>query len=335
MSLVGDSSAGGAAGVWAEIESPASQPRRDRVGGVGGGATGASLPAFVLRRHDRPVLGPFDAGCGILQRHARQAILGTAVFLVPALVLDLVVARLVFDRFTDLDEVVVAVPAFVGGAHAATGVETAMAVVSIVAGSLAVALAGGYLAQLVVHLSAGRPVTVRGVLAAMRRRLPALAAAWALGHAWIVPVGLVLVEVSASDLAPFAVLGAPVAAWLVGLTVLVSPALVAEQLGPLAGLRRAVRLARARFGTVFGFVVLCVVVGGGLRLMVGVLPQLVEATGLVSFGGLRGDLEGIAAQIAQLVVVPMVGLATARLYLQQRMDCEGMDLVVEAGAAFR
>lgn len=270
----------------------------------------------------------------LLQRHAREAVLGAALVVVPVVALNVVASNLAFERSDRLADLVVSVPELIGGADAATGAETLLAYIALVSNSLAVALAGGYLAQLVLRRSAGLSTRLGATWRPTVRRLPALFVAWMLGHVWALLLSLVLVQVSTETLAPLAVLGAPLVVWFTSLTALVSPAIVVERLGPWAGLRRGVRLARRRAGTMFAFVILCTVVAGGLRLAIGALPALAEATGLLTFGRFRGTADGVAGQLGQLIVVPLVGLATALLYLQVRMDAEGMDLLVESESAF-
>lgn len=287
-----------------------------------------------LRRHQRPALGALDQGGMLVQRHARAALLGSAVVVVPMVALNVVVSNLAFDRSNRLADLVVSVPELVGGVDAATGAETLLAYLALVGNSLAVALVGGYTAQMVLRRSAGLDVGIWSTWRPTLRRLPPLAVAWFLGHLWAFLLALLLVQVSASDWVGLAVFGAPLVAWFTSLTLLVSPTIVLERLGPWAGLRRGVRLARRRLGVSFGFVVLCTLVAGGLRLAIGWLPQLLEATGLITFGRFRNVADGVAAQVGQLIVVPLVGLATAVLYLQVRMDAEGVDLLIESDAAF-
>ena len=287
-----------------------------------------------MKRHERPVLGPFDLASTVFQRHTREVVLGAAVFVVPAVVFNLVASRFVFARFSDFDQVAVSIPELIGGVEAATGAETLLAFLAVVINSLSVALAGGYLAAFTLRRSLNLDVSVRSVLSATAGRIPALLVAWLVGHSWLVLGSLALVKLSGGDLAVFAVFAAPLGLWLMTLTLLASPVIVIERLGPIAGLRRAARLARRPAGPAWSVVVLGVVIGGGLRVLIGGLPQLLEATGLLTFGRFGPMLEGVASQMSQLVTVPLVGLATAQCYLQWRMDREGIDLVLEADAAF-
>src|SRR6185437_1281841 len=107
-----------------------------------------------------------------------------------------------------------------------------------------------------------------------------------------------------------------------------------EQTGALDGLRRAMRLARARLGACFGFVCAAGTVGLALRFGITFLPRLAESTGLVTFGSLGWLFEGVAGQLAQLLTIPLVALATAAFYVQLRVHTEGMDLVLAADRAF-
>jgi hypothetical protein len=286
-----------------------------------------------LRRHQRPVLGPLDAAAATLQQHAREALLGPALLLLPVAILNVVVSHLVYDEFSSFDEATVSLPEFVGGVDSATGVETVLAAVGVLTGSLAVALAGGYLTVLVLRRASGLPVTIGTCARGLLRRLPGLAVAWAVGHSWMILGSLALVRLS-SEAAPLLVIVVPAALLLVTCTLLVSPTIVAERAGPLRGLRRALRLARTRFGSMVAFVVLSAMLGAGLRFALTSLPQLVEQTGFITFGTWTWLVEGVAGQMAPLVVVPWIALATAHLYLQVRMDAEGLDLLLESERSF-
>jgi hypothetical protein len=332
---------------WTQIEEAAEQPASTRargaaeVGSVYGvigvdrsTTAGPARPRARLRRQHRPILGTLDAGGVVLQRNAAAAILGSAVFVVPLMVVNLVVSRLAYDRFESFDDVVISVPQVLSGVEAESGVETLLTYISLVFTSLAVALAGAFVALLVIRRALGMPVSTTSNLAIVARRLPVLVLAWAISHSWVFLAEILAVHVSLGALAGVMVLAAAPIIWLIGLTAFVAPVVVAERLGPWRSVRRAIRLSRARGGTVFGFSAACVLLGGGLRLAISALPWLIESTGLFSFGRFGSLAVGIAGQLAQLIVIPLIGLATATMYLQVRMDAEGLDLVLEAERAF-
>ena len=89
-----------------------------------------------------------------------------------------------------------------------------------------------------------------------------------------------------------------------------------------------------RFGAAFGFVVACSVLAVLLFSFIAFLPQLAEATGLVTFGSYMWLVQGVTTQLALLVVIPFTAIATTQLYLQIRVHAEGLDLVVAADRAF-
>ncbi len=113
-----------------------------------------------------------------------------------------------------------------------------------------------------------------------------------------------------------------------------APAIVVERLGPFAGLRRSINMARTNFSTLFAFVVASVVMGLVLQYGIAYLPRLLEAIGLVSFGRFGWLIEGVAGQLGRLISLPLVASATVFIYLEMRMRREGLDLVVAADAAF-
>jgi hypothetical protein len=309
---------------WAGIESGAGSPPSAR---------DVAAPARV-KRQERMVLGSIDGAAHVLQRHAREVVFGSAIFLVPVIALNLILSTLLFDRFDSFDGAVVSLPELTGGIRAATGAETLLAYFSVLTTSLAVALIGGYLMALLLRQQGGLPVTLGSSLRAVGPRLPAVFGAWLISHLWLFLAALLLVQVNGSELAPFAVLLVPGGVLLLALLLFVSPVVVTERCGPWRALRRALRLGRLRFGACLGFVVVAAVIGVGLRLGITLLPRLAATTGLITFGSYGWLVEGVAGQFAQLIAVPLVALATAQFYLQVRMHAEGMDIVVAADRAF-
>ncbi|MFT3853633.1 MAG: hypothetical protein QM733_12965 [Ilumatobacteraceae bacterium] len=213
----------GRVGQWARIEAPAAAPGEPAAAARDARAPGAvARRAVRLKPDDRLVLGSIDAGAHVLQRHTPEAVVGSAVLLLPAIVANLLLSTLVFDRFEALSGSAVAVPEPIGLADSATTADRTVAYVAMVATSLAVALAGGYPAAVYVDATFGRPVSMR---AARRRTWRHLPGAWSVGHVWF---------------------------FLAALVLLVPPAVVVEECGAGVGLRRSVRLARSRFAAAVG-----------------------------------------------------------------------------------
>lgn len=279
------------------------------------------------------MVGSFDWAAHLFQRCAREVVLGSAVILVPVMVLRLWLTVLVFDHFESFDGAVVAIPGLTGGAGT-SGIETLVSYVGLLVSSLAVALVGGYLTHVVLQQQFGSGPSMGRALRATSRRLPALVAAWLIGHCWLLPLGWVAVHIDTVDLLQWVVVIVPAGLVLVSFTTLVSPVLVAERLRPWAAVRRGAGLARSRFAAVMGFNLLSLTVVQGVQAGITYLPRLADLTGLVPFGRSGWLVEGVAAQLALLLSLPLAGVATAAFYLQVRVHSEAMDITMAADRAF-
>lgn len=245
--------------------------------------------------------------------------------MVPMVALYLVLTGLALDNYEQFDTLL--------GDRGYVGVETGFAMIALILESLTAHIIGAFTAAYLVPYQMGddpRPLPcVRGVL----RKLPLLTTAWALTH-W--PTLLILWWLA--TIAPAEVLGlsfviGPILAALSAATLLVAPVVMSEGLR-LRSISRAWRLARTRFTAVFGFVFACAVLALMLAAFIASLPALVEATGFITFGSLGWLVQGVMAQLAVLIVVPFVAIATAQLYLQLRVHAEGLDIVIAADRAF-
>jgi len=293
------------------------------------------VPVRRLRRQARPIIGSLDAAGVLMQRHAREVLLGSALIILPGVAINLFAATLAFDRYETFSGSIISVPELVGGAKASTGIEEVLWFLGLLINSLAACLVGGYVAALVARRQTGLSISIRAGYRHLLRRLPALVMAWAIGHCWIVLGGWVLRSVSGGGLVVAVVFGSPVILVLITMTVVVAPAIIIERLGPIAGLRRAWRLARLGFGTLFGFTLASVIIGLVVQYGIAYLPRLVEQTGLITFGKFGWLIEGTAGQVGRLVSMPVVAVATALVYLEIRMNLEGIDLTLDADRAFR
>ncbi len=282
-----------------------------------------------LRRSRSPVIAALDGGGDVFQRRGRDLLVAAAILIAPMLLLNLWATILVFDR---LDGSGPSLPGF--NDDATTGVEELTVLVALVVASLTAAVVGVFAATILVGERFGSPVGLRQGLWSTVRRLPAATVGWALGHWWLLLADAWLVGARGDQLVGRLLLVAPVVACLSVPVLFVVPVLVAEHVGPLRALRRSWRLARMRFGAAFGFVIASSTVGGLLMVGLATLPALLEWSGFVTFGGYTWLAQGVAAQVGALIVVPLVGLATAQMYLEVRLDAEGMDIMIDADAAF-
>ncbi len=270
------------------------------------------------------MVGSIDGGAHLLQQHARTVLLGAAVFMVPMVALNLFLSVLAFNDFSSLDGL------FADRGY--IGVENTSVFLAIVVESFTAHLIGAYAAVFLVRYQMGGQPTIREGVVAVLRRSPWLVLTWVLTHWWAVVVALGVVN------APTVAAGAiafvlPVIALFTALVLVVVPVLMTEGTGARS-LGRAVRLVRTRFGAAYGFVLACGLIGGLLFLFISELPYLAESTGLITFGSFGYLVQGVASQLALLVVVPFSALATAQFYVQLRVHAEGIDISMAADRAF-
>lgn len=285
----------------------------------------AGRPAPRLRRAERLILGSIDGAAHVLQRRARDVLVGSAVFMVPMVGVGVLLAVLAFDRFDTFDSVL--------GDRGYIGAESGFAFLAIALQSFTAHLIGAYTAVYLVRYQMGGSPDIGECVRPVMRRLPLLAVTWVITHWWALLFGLWLVNANDATLVALVWILPPTAATLSTCVLLVTPVMMGEGLG-VAAIARSWRLARMRFGAAFGFVVACSVLAVLLFSFIAFLPQLAEATGLVTFGSYMWLVQGVTTQLALLVVIPFTAIATTQLYLQIRVHAEGLDLVVAADRAF-
>lgn len=282
-----------------------------------------------MRRSRNPVIAALDGGGEIFQRRGRDVLVGAAALIAPMVVLNLWATVAAVDR---LDAGGPAVPGF--GDDASTGIEELVTLVAVVFASLTAAVVGIFATTIVIGERFGRRARLAGALTSAVRAAPVAVVAWALSHWWLVLADAFVVGGGSEAFGGRLFLAAMVALFVTPLVLYVGPVIVAERAGPWRAVRRSMRLAKLRYGAALGFVAASATLGGLLMAGVASLPALLEATGMITFGGYAWLANGIAVQIAIVVVVPLVALSTAQMYLEVRLDAEGMDLMLEADVAF-
>jgi len=274
------------------------------------------------------VLAALDAGGSMLQRRGRDLLVGSSLLLLPIVALNLWATSQAFDRTG-----ATTLTAF-GGDDVGTGLEDVAAMLAVVCGSLAAAVVGCFGAIILLGERLGRPVDLRSALAGTMRQLPTVLVAWAVGHFWLPFVATWSLSGTSSDSSGRLFFAVIVATSFATATLLVVPVIVGERLGPLAALRRSWRLMRSRTSSALGFVCTSFCVGALLLAGITGLPSLAEVFGFITFGDYRWLAQGVMSQLGVIVVVPLTGLATAHLYLLFRVDAEGLDIALDADAAF-
>ncbi|MEQ1702187.1 MAG: hypothetical protein ABMA25_18905 [Ilumatobacteraceae bacterium] len=308
---------------WAGIESgaPTAAPAAARAPQP----VAARRPVPRLRRTERLIIGSIDGAAHILQRRARDVLVGSALFMVPMVAVNLLLSVVAFDQFDAIDGVF--------GERGYLGVETGFSLLAVLSQSFTAHLIGAYTAAYLVKFQMGGEPTIRSSAGAVLRRLPLLLITWVVTHCWVPLLALWVFSVERTTLFGVAWFLPFLVALLSAAALLVAPVVMSERLG-LRSLGRAWRLARTRFGAAYGFVWACFLVGLLMFLFIAFLPPLAETTGLITFGSYTWLLQGVASQIAGLIVMPFTAIATAQLYLQVRVHAEGLDITMAADRAF-
>ncbi|GAC1313187.1 MAG: hypothetical protein NVSMB12_04510 [Acidimicrobiales bacterium] len=193
---------------------------------------------------------------------------------------------------------------------------TVVAVGAALVNVLLLPFVGGAIAKVVAASYVGQQVGPGEAMRAMSRRAPALFAAWWLWHP-IEVVGLVCCVF-------------PGVAWMT-MFVMVAPAIVTEQLGPWAGLRRSWRLARRRFWGTMGMALLAGLLGWVLGQVLNGVPSAIGLAIGLHWGWL---LLALGGALSALIVTPIAAITATLLYFDARIRTEGFDLeVLAAGLA--
>jgi hypothetical protein len=204
-------------------------------------------------------------------------------------------------------------------------------VLPFLAGAISLVVGASYLGQ---ELSAGE------ALRRTFRRFWALFASWVLVHllevsgfvlAILLAVGIGL----AADSGVVGVLvgvvgvlaGIPVLLAVMALSVMVAPAIVVEELGPVRGIRRSWSLGRRRFWAVLGIALLAGLLSTVIGSTLGFLPQIAALIVGLEWGWL---LLALGAILTALVTQPIVAIVATLQYFDARIRFEGFDLQVIA-----
>jgi hypothetical protein len=264
----------------------------------------------------------------MLQRRGRDLLVGSSLLLLPVVAFNLWATTVAFDRDGSTT-----LTAF-GGDDVGTGVDDVAAILAVVCASFAATAVGCFASAVLISERFGAPVGLWPALRSTVRRLPAVLVAWAIGHFWVPFFATWALASRPDDVVDRLVVVLPIAALFSSVTLYVIPVMVAERAGPLRSLKRSWRLARMRSGASFGFVLSSALLGSLLFAGITFLPALAESGGFITFGSYTWLARGITGQLAVIVVVPLVALATAEMYLAVRLDAEGLDIALDADAAF-
>jgi hypothetical protein len=285
-----------------------------------------------------------DGAFKLLRTNARTVLTITAAFVVPIQVVSAFLQRDLFGgrAITDF----VSDPSATDAADASNAGDIAATVVALAATVLVLPFVAGAVSRVVAASYLGDDVEPGEALRAAARRWWSLVASWILVHlfeaiVWIAVVLVAIVMIAAGvdgwvalvGLGLVALVGVPWAVVAMAWCVAVAPAIVVEELGPVAGLRRSIGLLRPRTWST----VAVALVGGFLASILGqVLGVVPQSIGL-AIGGDRGGwvLLAVGGILTSIITTPLVAIISTLVYFDARIRREGFDLEVMAAEMAR
>jgi hypothetical protein len=219
-------------------------------------------------------------------------------------------------RALDTPTMVLALFPFVRSERGFTTYDAVETLAAVAVLSFAYTLLGGAIGRLVGAWYEETDLTLRQVLGATGRRLPALGVAWVLTSVLQV-LSLYLGLVGALFVFP--------------LLLVVAPVITIERRGPLAALARSSRLVTRRFGAVMGVWIVAVVIERIITSVLGKGPDLLAS--LVPDPAAT-VMRSAGWAFALFVTAPTVAGYAALQYIDLRVRTEGLDLEVDAAGAF-
>ena len=209
--------------------------------------------------------------------------------------------------------------AFEATAEAQTDASVSQVVGQIIFGIISVLIApfvAGAVARVVGASYMGGSITVAEALRATLRRAPALLGAWLLVHL-LEFSGLIAIGIGVLITLPL----------FMAMFVAVAPALVVEELGPVAAMRRSWRLMRPRFWAVLGTALVAGFIAYTVASIVSALPT---SLGFVVGQDLGWIFVSLGSLIGLMVSEPIVAIVATLLYFDGRIRHEAFDLEVMA-----
>lgn len=281
--------------------------------GGSAGVAGVSVPTVGLR--PMTVADILDGAFSIIKARPLRLLGIAAVFVVPVHLLAAYLQRNVLggQGFADFWSGNFDDPAVVADAQSDSGAgELWATILVLVVPALALVFVAAAIARLLSAWSSGEDLPAGALLRIVGR-------SW-----WALLASYVLVHVAEAAGALTCYIGTLA---LMALFSVTAPAIGAEGLGPIEGMKRSARLVGSRFWPVLGINILIAIVNFLLTNALGGLPEL-----LALWFGLDVAWPLLAAGnvIAAVVATPFVAAATVLLYLDLRIRYEGLDIEVAA-----
>jgi hypothetical protein len=260
--------------------------------------------------HPMTVADILDGAFAIVKARPARILGITAVFVVPVHLVGAYLQRNVFGDF--VDQIISSDPAVQRSAANDGGGEFLGVIMLAIIPALALTFVAAALARLVGAWSAGHDLTAGELLKGVARKSWALLAAFVVVH---------LAE------------GVATLCFYIGLVFVMplfavtAPAIGAEDLGPIEGIKRAWNLAGRRYWPTLGVAWLIGITAFLLSNALGGLPQVLASGAdadvawmLLAAGNILGSV----------ISTPFVAAATVLLYLDLRIRTEGLDIEMSA-----
>jgi len=181
----------------------------------------------------------------------------------------------------------------------------------------------GAVYRAVTDVALGRPVTIVGVLReTLAKYLPLLGLVgifYLLAIVWVVAFVLGVILLVVPGLIVIALGAYFLVRWF-----LVVAAMMAEDIGPIRGMRRSWALVGGMWWRTAGIIVVLLILQSIVNVALGLLVQIIVSVGLS--GDLRLALSAVASTLLGAIVSPIFTIGLVLLYFDLRTRKEGLDL---------
>ena len=285
-------------------------PGRDDASGWDDSPEPVAPPALPVALQAMTFTDILDGAWGIIKARPKTVFAITAMIMLPTEILAAFLSQggSTFLDLTALDSTF--------SASSPSGIGVWGAYVAALIQNLSLFFVGAAIARLVSSWYAGGDMTARQAVGASLRKAPALLGAFAV---------LIPIKVGAIFTCGLA------APFVIPLLMVTAPAIVIEDLGPIAGPMRSFRLTKRRYWPCIGVWALALVIEVTVNVALSLVPALVST---ITPGPLAPVVAAAGTVFAAFITAPFVVGVCVLLYLDLRVRTEGLDLELDANAVF-
>lgn len=302
-----------------------------------------SRPGVLLR--PMTIADLLDGAFRLLRSNARVIITASAIFIVPAQLVSLLV--MVSTGLFSANDAILSTTDEVGDEFSqGTTLQTdssfpfdALAIAGMgfagLVGILSVIFVGAIACQVAIDAYAGKESTTGSVLGQVRKKIWPLMGSWILVHlleasGFLIAFIFILAATANSGAFFFVIisfiLAVPISFVVMTLSTLVTPCLMGEDLGAITSIKRSWRLARRRFWPIVWVAFLA----GLITSLVGNVLGLPGTIGSFVGGTVGGVIFVVTTMLVLFITQPFTALVATLQYLNCRIRNEGLDLEIVA-----